>query len=484
LRALRGGTQIVVGTPGRVIDHIERKTLDLSRLEVLVLDEADEMLRMGFIEPVQRVFEVSSPDRQVALVSATMPEPIRKVAKKHLRDPIEVQVEKKSLTVEHIDQRWMMVPPRHKTDALVRLLDAEVRGSTLVFSRTRRGCAEVADELSKRGVAVDALHGDLNQAARERVLARFRSQKLDVVVATDVAARGLDVEHITHVINLDMPEDEEVYTHRIGRTGRAGRKGSAITFVMPRERRRIIGFQRALDVKMEEMRVPSDADIDSRRRGRLGDRLTAALEGETPASLDRLLDELLVDRDPRALAAAALPLFASREGLEFLDNADDRPPWWARGRGSRDGPDAREQNRGPRPPHDGPDLANAVALFFPVGRQRGVERKHIVAALANRLGVNGGDIGRITVLDHKSFARVTQNVADKLLADGTSIELKGNEVPVVRARPRPDGPDEQQDRGPPRKPGRNPHHKPPAGAQRTRHKAPRGAHRQKVRRHK
>jgi ATP-dependent RNA helicase DeaD len=443
LRALREGAQIVVGTPGRVIDHLERGTLDLGKLEWLVLDEADEMLRMGFIEDVERVLAASPETRQVALFSATMPGPIQKVAKKHLRDPIEIQVEKSALTVEHIAQRWMFVPPRNKVDALTRVLAAETRGSTLVFARTRRGCADVADELSRRGVAVDALHGDMNQAARERVLLRFRSGKLDVVVATDVAARGIDVEHITHVINLDFPEDEEVYTHRIGRTGRAGREGRAITFVMPRERRRLQGLQRALRVDIAEMPVPSDADIERRRRERLRASIVEVAEAEPTGPLRAFTDELLEGQDAAAIARAAVQLLAERAGYRLRDDADDRPPFWARGGGG-----AKERTRQPRAPGE-PDMANAVELFFPVGRAKGVEPKHVVAALANGLGVPASEIGRITVLPHKTFAGVTQEVADRLIAERAKIALRGNEVPVVRARPRDGGPVADKRPGPP-----------------------------------
>ncbi|HJL49182.1 MAG TPA: DEAD/DEAH box helicase, partial [Polyangiaceae bacterium LLY-WYZ-15_(1-7)] len=238
LKALRRGVPIVVGTPGRVLDHVERGTLDLSALELLVLDEADEMLRMGFFEDVERVFERAPDSRQVALFSATMPPPIQAVAENRLPDPIEVQVEDSALSVDHIEQRGILVPERHKLDALERLLAAEPLTGAIVFCRTRAGCAETADALAKRGLSVDALHGDLNQAARERVLMRFRAGRLQVVVATDVAARGIDVDTVSHVITYDLPPAPEEYVHRIGRTGRAGRDGVAISLVTPRERGR------------------------------------------------------------------------------------------------------------------------------------------------------------------------------------------------------------------------------------------------------
>ncbi|MCA9567546.1 MAG: DEAD/DEAH box helicase, partial [Myxococcales bacterium] len=229
IHALKTAT-VVVGTPGRLLDHLERGTLSLSDVQCVVLDEADEMLRMGFIDDVETLLAATPEGRQVVLFSATMPEAIQKIADKHQRDAVEIQVEDRDLMVGHIRQVFMRVPRRNRIDALVRVLRGTTRDATLVFARTRAECAEVADELARRGVPADALHGDLNQAARERVLARLRARRLDVVVATDVAARGLDVDHITHVVNLELPGDAETYVHRIGRTGRVGREGMAILF--------------------------------------------------------------------------------------------------------------------------------------------------------------------------------------------------------------------------------------------------------------
>ncbi len=279
LGALARGANVVVGTPGRVVDLAEGGKLDLSKVETVVLDEADEMLRMGFIEDIEKCLRATPDECQVALFSATMPPPIRRVADAYLKDAVTVQVEQAELTVDHIEQRWVVAEDRYKLDALVRLLAAEPRGTTLIFSRTREGAARMADALASRGQSVDALHGDLNQAARERVLGRLRSGKLDLLVATDVAARGIDVDHITHVVNLDLPPDRESYVHRIGRTGRAGRAGAAISLVLPGEVRRLRAFERTLRTRITQMDVPSDAVIARRTRERLVERLVG-LAGE------------------------------------------------------------------------------------------------------------------------------------------------------------------------------------------------------------
>ncbi|TNF29980.1 MAG: DEAD/DEAH box helicase, partial [Deltaproteobacteria bacterium] len=312
LDALRNGVPVVVGTPGRLLDHLDRGTLDLSAVELVVIDEADEMLRMGFVEDVERLLAAAPPTRQVALFSATMPPPIREIASAYLRDPEEAQVEERALTVDHIAQRWLAVPHRFKLDALERVLRGEPRGTTLVFAKTRAGCGEVTDALLARGFAVEALSGDLDQSARERVVGRLRAGLLDLVVATDVAARGIDVEHLTHVINLDLPHDTETYVHRIGRTGRAGRDGAAISFVTPREQHRVRELERALRVQIARMEVPSDAAIADRKRDAIRADLTRAIEAHGFDAVQQATRELLevTGWSAEDLAAAAVRLLA------------------------------------------------------------------------------------------------------------------------------------------------------------------------------
>lgn len=516
LRALRNGVTIVVGTPGRVIDHMNRKSLDLSKIEFLVLDEADEMLRMGFIEPVEEVLAQLPEKRQIALFSATMPPPIQRVAEKYLKNPVNIQVEDSGgLHVDHIEQRAIVVAHRDKIDALVRVLGSEPRGTTLIFARTRAGCAEVADELSRRGISADALHGDLNQAARERVLARMRAGRLDIVVATDVAARGIDVESITHVVNLQLPDDAEIYVHRIGRTGRAGRKGIAISFVTDRERHRLKQFQRTLGVQIDGMRVPSDAEIIGSQKTRVVDGVKSDIERELPTLTGamRWWDEWMstnrevydagladsrdgsddaddadgaVDADAeatdapegasealeafdelaaaRTLGAALLARLAAGEGIDLSRPPSDRPPHYARDRGpardDRPGPGGQRPQRperaerAERPPRGSYE---EVELYIPVGKSSGVSPGDIVGALANEAGIPGGLIGRITMLPAKTLVRVEAQHAQRVVRDHAEIELRGNTVTMsVSGGGGGDGSRPQQhdrdDRGPRKRP--------------------------------
>lgn len=350
IKALKQGANIVVGTPGRVIDLLERGALDLSRLEMFVLDEADEMLRMGFIEDVERLLAETPEDRQVALFSATMPPQIRKVARKYIPDAVEVQVEESALTVDHIDQQWLVIPHRHKLAALERLLKVNAGGSTLVFARTRVSCSEITEELTRKGYAIDTLHGDISQPARERVMRRMRSGQLKLVVATDVAARGLDVDHLTLVVNLDIPESKEVYVHRIGRTGRAGRKGTAISLVTPVQQRFIWRLEKDLNTKIRQIQVPSDAEIAMLQRSAFSEKLS---ESTVPnAQTFSWLRDLMQQHDwtIEEAAARALALLAERDGISLSSDKefDTSPPDWAQVRGQRPGGDRgvrRNRNR-------------------------------------------------------------------------------------------------------------------------------------------
>src|ERR1700728_1173978 len=265
LNALRRGVHVVVGTPGRVIDHMNRGTLKLSGLTLLVLDEADEMLRMGFVDAVESILEQTPPQRQVALFSATLPAPIRRIASKHLRSPIEVTIKSKTSTATNIRQRYWVVSGMHKLDALTRILEAETFDGMLVFTRTKQSTVELAEKLEARGFAAAPLNGDIPQAQRERTVARLKAGDVDIVVATDVAARGLDVDRVGHVVNYDAPYDPESYVHRVGRTGRAGRKGEAILFIAPRERNLLHGIERATRQRIEPMNLPTADAVNSLR---------------------------------------------------------------------------------------------------------------------------------------------------------------------------------------------------------------------------
>ncbi|MDQ3206018.1 MAG: DEAD/DEAH box helicase, partial [Pseudomonadota bacterium] len=280
LQALRRGVHVIVGTPGRVIDHLDRGTLDLSELRCLVLDEADEMLRMGFIDDVESVLKKTPEQRQVALFSATMPQQIRRIAQTYLKDPVEVAIKSSSATTPNIRQRYWSVSGVHKLDALTRILEAEPYDAMIVFARTKLGTDELAEKLQARGISAAAINGDVQQAQREKTVQNLKDGKIDVLVATDVAARGLDVDRITHVLNYDVPYDTESYVHRIGRTGRAGRKGEAILFVTPRERGMLRAIERATRQPIEPMELPTVETVNEQRVSRFLGKITSALEGD------------------------------------------------------------------------------------------------------------------------------------------------------------------------------------------------------------
>jgi ATP-dependent RNA helicase DeaD len=432
LRALRRGATVVVGTPGRLIDHLERGSLDLSNVEMLVLDEADEMLRMGFLEDVEKLLKATPPTRQIALFSATMPKPIRRIADAYLKNPVQVQVEQEALSVDHIEQRWIGVPQRFKLDTLQRVLKVAPPGGALVFARTRAACAEVADALAKAGVGADALHGDLSQIARERVLNRLRSESLDVLVATDVAARGLDVDHLGLVVNLDLPESTEVYVHRIGRTGRAGRKGMAISFVTPRERRQILSMEHSLGVKIQQFEPPSDQAIHRAQRRRLSDQVGRALQA-LDADLVAWAAELAEEHEasPDQVAGACLALVAETRGWSMTTPSDDAPVAWTRSE-----PPAERPTKGPDRGSEGPpdhDSTNEVELYIPMGRRDGLRPNDIVGALANEAGISGRDIGRITLFGGNCFVGLPRHIADHILANHAEIEIRGHAVTLTPA---------------------------------------------------
>jgi ATP-dependent RNA helicase DeaD len=304
LKSLRRGAHVVVATPGRVMDHLKRGTLQLDSVRHLVLDEADEMLRMGFIDDVEWVLQQAPPERQVALFSATMPPAIRRIAQQHLRSPVQVTISHKA-TASKIRQRYWIVSGMHKLDALTRILEAETYDGMLVFTRTKQSTVELAEQLERRGFAVEALNGDIPQPQRERTIARVKARQVDIVVATDVAARGLDIERLSHVVNFDLPHDPESYVHRIGRTGRAGRNGEAILFIAPRERNVLRVIERVTRQSIEPMQLPSVADVNRQRVARFNQRITAALAAGEAEQFQCLIEQYQREHDVPALAIAA-----------------------------------------------------------------------------------------------------------------------------------------------------------------------------------
>lgn len=430
LRGLREAS-VVVGTPGRLIDHLDQGSLDLSGIEMVVLDEADEMLRMGFIDDVEKLLSATPESRQLALFSATMPREIRGIADRHLRDPVLVQVESKALTVDHIGHYAIHVPQRYKFEALVRVLRSGAGSGALVFARTRASCAQVADALATRGFAADAYHGDMAQPARERVLSKLRKGRLDILIATDVAARGLDVDHLTHVINMDLPGDTETYVHRVGRVGRAGRKGTAISFVTRSEQRRVSFMERKLRVRLEMMQVPSDAAIALSQRESLGQELADALADGASRDGDDIVATLKgAGATAEQIAVAAIRLMAKDRAMKLDVERDDRPPMWARP------PKRRERPERPQ----GPRETNEVELFLPVGKNRNLRPSDVVGALANDVGVSSSDIGRVQIHDRTCFVGMPADVAKQVVAKTGTLKLRGMDVAVMLARPRPSRP--------------------------------------------
>ena len=404
LRQLRRGVHVIVGTPGRVMDHMRRHTLSLDGLATLVLDEADEMLKMGFIDDVEWILEQSPPGRQIALFSATMPEAIRKVAKNYLRDPKEAKIENKTVTVEAISQRYWRVTGTNKLDALTRILEVEDFDAMLIFVRTKIATEELAEKLEARGYSAGALNGDMSQALREKNVERLKKKKtLDIVVATDVAARGLDVDRISHVINYDIPYDTEAYIHRIGRTGRAGRTGNAILFVAPRERRMLVAIERATRHRIREMHLPTREDIAERRVEQFKELVMNTLESEELSFYREFVQHLGKEKNLAPLdIASALTFLAQKDRPLLPAERSSHSEHFDDGRDARKRADRSERpDRGgekrERPQRDFDDSGTLYRIE--VGRNDGVAPKDIVGAIANEAGIPGKSIGHIKIYD-------------------------------------------------------------------------------------
>ena len=423
LAGLKRGAQVVVGTPGRIIDHLERGTLDLSRVDYLVLDEADEMLNMGFAEDVERILSETPEYKQVALFSATMPPAIRKLTAKYLHDPTEVSVEAKTATAENISQRYIQVAGPRKMDALTRVLEVEPFGAMIVFVRTKQATEEVAERLRARGFSAAAINGDIPQSQRERTIAALREGGIDILVATDVAARGLDVERISHVLNYDIPHDTESYVHRIGRTGRAGRSGAALLFVSPRERHLLKSIEKATRQKLTEAELPSVEDVNAQRVAKFTDSITDTLGSPAIELFRRLVEDYEREHDvPMADIAAALALQA-RDGEAFLMSPE--PP-----------PDRRPKQRPDRPAKttrkagDGPKKGFATYRIA-VGKRHKVGPGAIVGAIANEGGLHRSDFGHISIGPDFSLvelpatlSRETLKALEKTRISGVLINLQ------------------------------------------------------------
>ena len=487
LGALKRGVHVVVGTPGRIVDHLKRGSLDLSGLRWMVLDEADEMLRMGFIDDVEAVFEKTPPTRQVALFSATMPAPIRRIAQTHLKDPAEITIAAKTATAANIRQRYWLVGGVHKLDALTRILETEPFEAMLVFARTRVATEELSQKLEARGFTAAAIHGEVQQAQREKMVQRLREGQLDILVATDVAARGLDVERVSHVLNFDIPYDTESYIHRIGRTGRAGRKGEAILFVAPRERGMLRAIERATRQPIEPMALPSAEAVNESRVARFAERIGAVLAAGEHHAYVAMLQAYAAEHgvDPLELAAALAHLAQGERPLLLPpDQAQqgpathrDRPqrtgarsdaPAWTGGRDEaarerparRSGRDAGDETRrserageraterarrgpavdklpeGPAgaPRGEGGRVPDSALETYrvEVGEVHGVRPANLVGAIANEAGLDSRYIGRIDIREDHSFVALPQGMPRELLQHLKKVWVSGRMLRMSR----------------------------------------------------
>lgn len=441
LRQLERHPQVIVGTPGRVLDHIRRGTLKLAELKVLVLDEADEMLRMGFIDDVETILKETPETRQVALFSATMPSAIHRVATRYLKDPVEIKIKSLTSTVDTINQRYWQVTGMHKLDALTRILEVETFDAMIIFVRTKNSTTELAEKLEARGYSCSPLNGDMNQAAREKAIERVKKGKLDILVATDVAARGLDIERMSHVVNYDIPYDTESYVHRIGRTGRAGRKGEAILFVAPREKRMLFAIEKATRQSISLMQLPSTEDVADKRVMEFKQQLSETIESQDLSFFETIINSYQQehDADPTEVAAALAYLVQKSRPLKPVKHVQTRPA--REDRPSRDRDDRpRNNDRSERSPRrTGQSSDNRAeqgmdSYRVEVGKSDGVEAKNLVGAIANEAGIDSKDIGRITILDDHSVIDLPEGMPKDLFQQLGKVWVNNKQLNISPAK--------------------------------------------------
>ncbi|KGQ38136.1 DEAD/DEAH box helicase [Gallibacterium genomosp. 1] len=414
LRALKQGAQVVVGTPGRILDHIRRKTLDLSALKAIVLDEADEMLRMGFIEDVETVMAELPELHQTALFSATMPEPIRRITRRFMREPQEIKIQSTQQTAPDITQSFWFVNGFKKSEALVRFLEVEEFDAAIVFTRTKTGTTEVTDLLERNGFRCAALNGDMTQQLREQTLEKLRNGRLDIVVATDVAARGIDIDRISLVVNYDIPLDPESYVHRIGRTGRAGRAGRALLFVEAREKRLLRNIERLMKKTVDEVQIPNHEQLQQVRRDKFRQRITAQLEHHDLDQYRSLLEDIFAaDQSQEDIAAAMMMLLQGKQKLILPPDPEIKPVRREKNRDYK----GRERRENPRSAERrGARNELPMDLYrIEVGRADGVEVGHIVGAIANEGNISSRYIGHIKLYDHYATVELPLDMPKALL---------------------------------------------------------------------
>ena len=428
IRQLKRGVQVVVGTPGRVMDHMRKGTLRLDGLQALVLDEADEMLRMGFIDDVEWILEQTPAERQVALFSATLPQEIQRIARRHLRDPQEIAIKARTATAATIRQRYWLVSGLHKLDALTRILEVEPFDALLMFVRTKLATAELAQRLEARGYAAAALNGDMPQKQREQMVERLKQGGLDILVATDVAARGLDVERISHVINYDIPYDTEAYIHRIGRTGRAGRSGEAILFVAPRERRMLGIIEKATRQKIEPLELPSTEMVNNKRIADFKQSISDTLAAGELDFMQGVVEQYQQEHDVPALeiAAALAKMSVGDRPLLLAPEAAPAP---------RSRPEPRPGREGPRPGPRRPQTVPGKGMErfrIEVGHRHDVKPGNIVGAIANEAGLDSEHIGRIDIHDDFSVVDLPVGMPNEILRDLGKARICGQRMDISR----------------------------------------------------
>jgi len=433
LHALKRGTHVIVGTPGRIMDHLDRGTLSLKGVRFVVLDEADEMLQMGFVDAIDSILSQAPKERQVALFCATMAPPIKRIAQRHLRTPQEIMIKSKTTTATDIRQRYWVVSGMHKLDALTRILEVESFDAMLVFVRTKQATVELAEKLQARGFAAAALNGDLQQSQRERTVAQLKAGQIDILVATDVAARGLDVERIGHVVNFDVPYDTESYVHRIGRTGRAGRSGEAILFIAPRERNMLHAIERATRQPIESMTLPTIDDVNAKRVAKFKERIAAVLPSEAAGTYRAVVEE-----------------FAHESGVDIVDVAaalaqlaQGKTPLLLSAKRAAEEERAPERERTHGPEH-APARRGRASRFDPqemyrlaVGSVHGVQPGNIVGAIANEAKLDGSQINGIDIRGDHSFVRLPEDMPPAVLARLQRVRVKGQLLAITRVERRP-----------------------------------------------
>jgi ATP-dependent RNA helicase DeaD len=449
LMALKRGAHVIVGTPGRVIDHLDRGSLTFEGLRFVVLDEADEMLAMGFVEAMDTILGKAPAERQVALFSATMAAPIHRIAQRHLREPREITIRGRTTTAANINQRYWLVSGLHKLDALTRILEVMAFDGMLVFARTKLATTELAERLEARGFAAAALNGDMQQSERERTVAQLKSGQIDILVATDVAARGLDVERISHVVNYDVPHDTESYVHRIGRTGRAGRSGEAILFIAPRERNMLRLIERATRQPIQPMDLPSIADVNATRVAKFKRRVAAALERGVPDVYRGVVEELVRDTGAQLTdIGAALASLAQGKSPLLISDADADRSSDTEHRSSKH--HSKHDHKHDSQHDRGSSRANASAgntgaprprsgRFAPqdtyrleVGRVHGVQAGNIVGAIANEAGLDGAEINGLKVREDHSVVRLPAGMPEEVLQRLAAVRVRGRPLAIIR----------------------------------------------------